>query len=110
MLQGWEDMYKKTQLSLWILVGIYNGKGYADQIQSFLAREADLMPEDQSLYRSLRRLESSTLIESKRVPSKNGPDKKQFVLTPEGDHVLRAFVKRNIDDIIIKNHQKGLLP
>lgn len=99
MLQGWEDVYKKSQLSLWILVAVREGKEYAEDIKHYIKHSADLDTGEQSLYRSLRRLESGTLLDSIKVNNPGGPDKKRFVLTPEGSHVLAAFIARNITHV-----------
>lgn len=107
MLQGWELVHNKAQLSLWVMIAIRQGNGFADDIISFVKVHAKLEPESQSLYRSLRRLESATLLDSVRVPNASGPDKKQFALTVEGEHVLQAFIDRNITGVIIKGNQKG---
>lgn len=107
MLAGWEQVHNKAQLSLWILVAIRQKKEFADDILLFIKNHAHLEPEGQSLYRSLRRLESATLIKSIKVPNASGPDKKQFVLTTAGGHVLNAFIERNITGVIIAANTKG---
>lgn len=107
MLQGWEQVHNKAQLSLWILVAIGQKKGCVDEILAFIRRYTTITTEGQSLYRSLRRLEGSTLIESIKVPSAGGPYKKQFVLTEAGERVLGAFVERNVTNTIVYAHKKG---
>lgn len=107
MLEGWEQVYNKSQLSLWIMVAIRQKKEFAEDILEFIEQYAGLVPESQSLYRSLRRLEQSTLIESTKIASSNGPDKKKFALTEAGENVLQAFIERNINNIIIKGSKLG---
>ena len=108
MLSGWEQVYNKGQVTLWILVAIRQKKEFADDILVFIKEQAGLDPEEQSLYRSLRRLEKSTLIQSEKVAGVGGPDKKRFSLTLAGKNVLDAFIERNINKIIIKGHKNGL--
>ena len=80
----------------------------AEDILVFIKESADLDPEGQSLYRSLRRLEKSTLVQSQKVASPGGPDKKRFTLTAAGKNVLDAFIERNINRIIIQGYKDGL--
>lgn len=109
MLDGWEQVYNKAQLTLWIMIAIRQKKEFADDILIFIKKHARLEPESQSLYRSLRRLEQSTLIDSTKVSSVGGPDRKQFRLTEAGENVLKAFIERNIHQIIISGAKKGLI-
>lgn len=110
MLDGWGLTYNKAQLSLWIMVAIRQKKEFADEISYFIKKYARLEPENQSLYRYLRRLESATLVESVLVPSVGGPDKKRFSITNTGENLLNAFIERNIYNIIIQGEKKVFLP
>lgn len=107
MLNGWELTYNKAQLSLWIMIAIRQKKEFVYEISHFIKIHARLVPENQSLYRSLRRLENATLIESELVPGASGPDKKRFYITTAGANLLDAFIERNIYDIIIRGEEKG---
>ena len=107
MLEGWEQVYNKTQLSLWIMIAIRQKKEFAEDILAFVQQHAGLEPESQSLYRSLRRLEQSTLLVSTKQASHGGPDKKRFTLTVAGEHVLDAFIERNINTIILQGKKQG---
>ena len=109
MLEGWEYVYNKAQLSLWIMVAIRQKKEFAEEILAFIQEHAGLEPEGQSLYRSLRRLESSTLVQSEKIASGGGPDKKRFTLTTAGTNVLEAFIERNINAVIIQGSKRGYL-
>ena len=108
MLSGWELVHNKGQLTLWIMVAIRQKKEFAEDILVFIKESADLDPEGQSLYRSLRRLEKSTLVQSQKVASPGGPDKKRFTLTAAGKNVLDAFIERDINRIIIQGYKDGL--
>lgn len=97
VLEGWEDVYKKTQVSLWLLLAMREGERYVEDIRLFMKKHASIEIADPSLYRSLRRFEAAALAKSTAVKSKQGgPDKKKFVLTREGLAVLEAFLARNI--------------
>jgi DNA-binding PadR family transcriptional regulator len=96
LLQGWEEVHKKSQLSLWILITIYRGRGLVSDIQTDIRSHAGLEVADQSLYRSLRRLESAQLIISSTEVNPDGPDRKLYRITETGNRVLAAFIERNI--------------
>ncbi|MFZ1458477.1 MAG: PadR family transcriptional regulator [Candidatus Saccharimonadales bacterium] len=108
MLSGWEDVYRKSQVSLWILIAIREEKGFVEEIRTFIHRHGDVDMSEQSLYRSLRRLESATLIQSRSVENPKGPDRKYFSLSPEGGHVLGAFIERNITAMFLSSPNNDL--
>ena len=108
VLAGWEDVYKKSQVSLWILLAIRERKGFVEEIRTFIKSHGRIGMSEQSLYRSLRRLESATLLTSHMVPNRAGPDKKHFALSQEGTHVVEAFLDRNITAIFFTSRNKGL--
>lgn len=99
MLTGWEDVYRKSQVSLWILIAIREGKGFVEDIRIFISSHGAIEMSEQSLYRSLRRLESATLVVARVVANPKGPDRKYFELSPEGSRVLTAFIQRNVLDM-----------
>ena len=108
MLSGWEDVYRKSQVSLWILVAIREEKGFVEGIRIFIRSRGDVDMSEQSLYRSLRRLESATLIQSRSIANPKGPDRKYFSLTPEGSRVLAAFIERNITRMFLTSRNRSL--
>jgi len=102
LLQGWEDVHNKGQLSLWILLALKDGSKHMSHIKEFIARMTNhiLVPDDKSVYRALRRFKASELVSFKLVPSSAGPDLKIYELTCTGSTVLQAFLRRNIDGIL----------
>lgn len=108
MLTAWEDVYRKSQVSLWILVAIREGKGFVEDIRVFISTYGDIEMSEQSLYRSLRRLESSTLLDTKTIANPKGPDKKYFELSPEGSRVLAHFIERNITSKFIDTNLRDV--
>ncbi len=98
LLDGWEDVYKKGQLTFWILFALYDKEKHMSQIKEFVTKATNgtQSADDQSMYRALRRFESAELIGFRKVASKSGPDLKLYSLTRTGKNVLRAFTKRNI--------------
>lgn len=101
LLDGWEETYKKGQLTFWILFSLIDRGRHMNDIKDMLHRLTNktLTADNQSMYRALRRLNDAELIEYMRVPSESGPDLKLYSLTETGENVLRAFAERNISSV-----------
>lgn len=102
LVDDWDDVYKKGQLSLWVLLSIYEEQKYAAEIIDFMstASNGHFEVKEQSLYRALRRFDGMGLVQSTEVPSPNsGPKRKYFSLTPLGKAVLSRFVQLNISPL-----------
>jgi PadR family transcriptional regulator, regulatory protein PadR len=101
LLSGWEDVYKKAQLTLWLLVALREGEKYMAEIKIFVEQVTHglISPDDKSMYRALRRLTAGDVIAFRERPAKRGPDHKVYALTPDGTLVLAQFLKRNIIDV-----------
>lgn len=99
LVREWDEVHKKGQLSVWVLLAILEGKKHAGQINKFMEQATDghFEVKEQSLYRALRRFTSMGLITiSHQESTKRGPQLKYFELTPAGSQVLRRFVQLNI--------------
>lgn len=99
MVADWDDVYKKGQLTLWILLAIYDGKKYAAQITEFMdkATGGAFEVKEQSLYRALRRFSSMKLVHITEEQSPNsGPKRKYYELTQTGEAMLGTFVRIHI--------------
>jgi len=98
LLSGWEDIYKKGQLTLWILLALRDSPKYMAQIKTFIteATSNTLLADDKSMYRALRRYHAAEMITFSTVPSETGPDRKLYQLASAGERVLAAFCERNI--------------
>lgn len=99
MVADWDDVYKKGQLTLWILLAIYDGKKYAAQITEFMdiATGGAFEVKEQSLYRALRRFSSMKLVRITEEQSPNsGPKRKYYELTEVGEVMLGTFVQIHI--------------
>ena len=57
LLAGWEEVYKKGHLTLWILLSLKHSPKHMTQIKRFLQAYTDgtLWADDKSIYRALRR-------------------------------------------------------
>ena len=98
LLEGWEEAFKKGQLTLWIMLSLREGPKHMAEIKDFISRQTDdtLSADDQSMYRSLRRYTDAEMIQYETEPGEGGPERKIYRLTPVGEAVLSAFLDRNV--------------
>jgi len=104
LLNGWEEVFKKGQLTLWVLLALKHGPKYMGDIKAFIgdATNGALSADDVSMYRALRRYTQAELVDFTATPGKGGPDRKVYSLTPTGQVVLRSFCERNIAEVFYK--------
>ena len=103
MVADWDEVYKKGQLTLWVLLAVYDGKKYAAQISEFMseATKGEFEVKEQSLYRALRRFDDMGLVQMTLEESPNsGPKRKYFQLTEMGQAVVGRFVSLNIAPLL----------
>ena len=99
LVADWDDVYKRGQLTLWVMLAISDGKKYAAQITEFMSTvtNGNFEVKEQSLYRALRRFSGMGLVRITEEQSPNsGPKRKYYELTPEGDAVLARFIRLHI--------------
>lgn len=109
LVADWDDVYKKGQLTFWILLSIYDGKKYAAQINEFMyaATDGAFEVKEQSLYRALRRFSDMKLVSIMEEESPNsGPKRKYYQLTETGEKVLGTFVKLHMKPLLSPNITK----
>ena len=101
LLKGWEEIYKKGQLTFWILLALKDGPKYMAEIKQFVASltHETIIADDQSMYRALRRYETAEIIQPQTIPGKAGPERKVYELTEIGERILETFSQRNITPI-----------
>ncbi|MET0979762.1 MAG: PadR family transcriptional regulator [Candidatus Saccharimonadales bacterium] len=103
LVADWDEVYKKGQLSLWVLLAVFDGKKYAAQITDFMRDATDGVFEvkEQSLYRALRRFDDMGLVRMSLEESPNsGPNRKYYQLTEKGEEVVGRFVESNIAPLL----------
>jgi DNA-binding PadR family transcriptional regulator len=103
LVADWDEVYKKGQLSLWVLLAVYDGKKYAAQISEFMseATNGEFEVKEQSLYRALRRFDDMGLVRITLEESPNsGPKRKYYQLTEIGEAVVGRFVALNIAPLL----------
>lgn len=107
VLDGWEEIYKRGQLTLWILFALADGPKHMAEIKEYIQLQtADAVSaDDQSMYRALRRYNETELITYTNHKIANGPDRKIYELTQMGSNVLDAFVERNVKSLVAQYNQ-----
>lgn len=111
LLEGWEDVFKKGQLTLWIMLALKDGPKHMADIKTFIEHMTNetLSADDKSMYRALRRYYDTELVDFTTEPGKNGPDRKVYSLTTIGRKVLQGFIERNISSVFYKPQIKQLI-
>jgi PadR family transcriptional regulator PadR len=109
-LDGWEEAFKKGQLTLWIMLALKDGPKHMADIKHFIYRATNgtLTADDKSMYRALRRYYDAEMLDF-TTKSSNGPDLKIYSLTKIGHKVLKEFTKRNITDVFYQSNIKELI-
>lgn len=104
LVEDWEAIYKKGQLTFWILLALYDGDKRMDEIKVFIdtSTNSQLSADDQSMYRALRRYYDAEFVDFTFQKSPAGPDWKIYQLTNLGRDVLGQFARRNIVSVMYK--------
>ena len=109
LLEGWEEVHKRGQLTLWILLALKDGPKHMQDIKRFIAEITRMVADDKSMYRALRRYADAEMVAYHSKPSKSGPELKIYHLTETGSSVLNSFVKQNIVSVFFNKQVKELL-
>ena len=98
LLTQWEETYKKGLLSFWLLLLLAQRKAYPYEMKGAIAEisQYTISAEENSIYRALKRLAQSGIVDSEVQQSKNGPNRRYFFLTDLGWQLLDRFITRNI--------------
>jgi len=99
MLNAWEEIYKKGQLTFWIFLSLKDGKKYVEEIKTFVEEntQGTMQCELQSLYRNLRKYNHIGVVDFEMGIGNRGPERKYYYLTPMGKELLILFIRRNIN-------------
>lgn len=104
ILEGWEEIYKRGLLTMWLLLAVRDQDRYAAEIAEFVTTYTNgtMTFDDRSLYRAMRRLDDLELVKDKELPgTRTGADRKYYRLTATGAKVLDAFLDRHIRGIYL---------
>jgi PadR family transcriptional regulator, regulatory protein PadR len=98
MLAQWEEVYKRSLLSFWLLLLLSEQEMYAYKMGDAIRQmsQGTVDADHNSIYRALRRFSESGLVASEKRQSDRGPARRYFRLTPRGRELLRRFVERNV--------------
>jgi PadR family transcriptional regulator PadR len=111
ILEGWEEVYKKSQLTLWILLALKVAPKHMSEVKVFILdlTNRTIEVDDKSMYRALRRFEDIGLIEYNLKDNLSGPKQKVYRLSMSGVNVLKTFIDRNINGIFLREDIRRLL-
>ncbi len=98
LLQQWEETYKKGLLTFWLLLLLSQRKAYPYEMKTAITElsQGTMTVEENSIYRALRRLAQSGIVDSELRPSGTGPSRRYFFITEVGHELLTNFIRRNI--------------
>jgi DNA-binding PadR family transcriptional regulator len=98
LLQQWEETYKRGLLTFWLLLLLSQRKAYPYEMKSAINKlsQGTITAEDNSIYRALRRMAQSGIVDSEMRPSDTGPSRRYFFITEIGLELLTKFIQRNI--------------
>jgi PadR family transcriptional regulator PadR len=98
LLAQWEGTYKKGLLSFWLLLQLARRKAYPYEMKAAIEElsQNTISADENSIYRALKRLAQSGVVDSQVQPSESGPDRRYFFLTDLGQELLVRFISRNI--------------
>jgi len=98
LLTQWEETYKKGLLSFWLLLLLAQRRAYPYEIKAAIEQlsQNTISADENSIYRSLNRLQESGIVSSEVLPSETGPSRRYFLLTDLGRELLNRFITRNI--------------
>jgi PadR family transcriptional regulator, regulatory protein PadR len=110
LLDGWEEVYKRGQLTLWIMLALSDGPKYMADIKRYISLYTNdaVTADDQSMYRALRRYAEAEMVSYTNEPADKGPDRKVYTLTDTGIHVLKQFIVRNLHGLVRQPIVKAL--
>jgi PadR family transcriptional regulator, regulatory protein PadR len=98
LLTQWEETYKKGLLSFWLLLLLAQRKAYPYEIRAAINEMSrkTINADENSIYRALKRLADSGIVDSEILASETGPNRRYFFLTRLGLELLNRFITRNI--------------
>ena len=98
LLTQWEGTYKKGLLSFWLLLLLAQRRAYPYEMKAAIEElsQNSISADENSIYRALKRLAQSGLVDSEIQPSETGPNRRYFFLTALGQELLVRFISRNI--------------
>jgi PadR family transcriptional regulator PadR len=100
--EKWMAQMRRGSLELCILAILSRGRRYGYDIVQALSGEEGLIIKEGTIYPLLNRLRNESLVDAEWQPSPQGPKRKYYRLTPEGERRLEAMRRqwrRFADDV-----------
>jgi PadR family transcriptional regulator, regulatory protein PadR len=104
LLSGWEEIYKRGLLTMWLLLAVRDQARYPAEIAEFIdtMSQGTMAADPRSLYRAMRRLNDLELVEpSDQRGRRTGADRRYYRITRTGHRVLDAFLDRHVRGIYL---------
>jgi PadR family transcriptional regulator, regulatory protein PadR len=111
LLEGWEEIYKRGLLTMWLLLAVRDQPRYPAEIAEFIntMTQGTMAADQRSIYRAMRRLSDLELVETSDHPGRRtGADRRYYRLTRTGRRVLGAFLDRHVRPIYLSDPAAGL--
>jgi len=111
LLSGWEEIYKRGLLTMWLLLAVRDRPRYPAEIAEFIntTTRGTMAADQRSLYRAMRRLNDIELVETSDQPGRRtGADRRYYRITRSGQRVLDAFLDRHVRGIYLAGPAAGL--
>jgi DNA-binding PadR family transcriptional regulator len=104
LLSGWEEIYKRGLLTMWLLLAVRDQPRYPAEIAEFIntMTNATMTADQRSIYRAMRRLGDLELVETSDQPGRRtGADRRYYGITPTGRRILDTFLNRHVRGIYL---------
>jgi DNA-binding PadR family transcriptional regulator len=104
LLSGWEEIYKRGLLTMWLLLAVRDRPRYPAEIAEFInsMTQGTMAADPRSLYRAMRRLSDLELVETSDRPGRRtGAERRYYRITRTGQRILNAFLDRHVRSIYL---------
>ena len=104
LLAGWEEIYKRGLLTMWLLLAVRDEPRYPAEIAEFIGTmtHGTMTADQRSIYRAMRRLGDLELVETSDQPGRRtGADRRYYRITRTGQRILDAFLNRHVRGIYL---------
>lgn len=89
-----ESQLRKGVLDLVVMLVLHRGESYGYELNQSLAAAGFADLGDATVYGTLRRMEHAGWLRSRLVASNDGPARRYYTLTPEGEWQMEEMVVR----------------
>jgi PadR family transcriptional regulator, regulatory protein PadR len=91
--KAWSSQLKKGLVELTVLAALRKNEAYGYELLQRLARDPLLGTSESTLYPMLSRLADERLIVVRQAESPNGPPRRYYRLTPQGQEHLKQLTR-----------------